>query len=41
MDLWTLGFTKVTHKDFLRTALPFGWLMVAINAFIAYVMLGR
>jgi len=31
----------VTHKDFLRTALPFGWLMVAINAFIAYVMLGR
>ena len=39
--LWTLGFTKVTHKDFLRTALPFGWLMVAINAFIAYVMLGR
>ena len=39
--LWTLGFTKVMHKDFLPTALPFGWLMVAINAFIAYVMLGR
>ena len=38
--LWTLGFTKVTHKDFLKTALPFGWLMVAINAFIAYAMLG-
>lgn len=38
--LWTLGFTKVTHKDFLKTALPWGWLMVAINALIAYVMLG-
>ncbi len=39
--LWTVGFTKVTHKDFLRTALPFGWLMVVINAFIAYFMLGQ
>ncbi len=38
--LWTLGFAKVTHKDFLKTALPFGWLMVAINALIAYAMLG-
>src|SRR2546427_1517856 len=39
--LWTLGFTKVTHRDFLWTALPFGWLMGVINAFIAYFMLGR
>jgi hypothetical protein len=31
----------VTHKDFLKTALPFGWLMVAINALIAYLVLGR
>lgn len=38
--LWTLGFTKVTHRDFLKTALPWGWLMVAVNAAIAYVMLG-
>ncbi len=38
--LWTIGYTKVSHKDFLRTALPFGWLMVAINAFIAYFMYG-
>jgi len=36
--LWTIGYTKVSHADFLKTALPWGWLMVAINAFIAYFM---
>ncbi|MCL5108460.1 MAG: hypothetical protein M1401_06290 [Chloroflexi bacterium] len=36
--LWTIGYTKVTHGQFLKTALPFGWAMVAINAFIAYFM---
>jgi H+/gluconate symporter-like permease len=36
--LWTIGYTKVTHGQFLKTALPWGWLMVAINAFLAYVM---
>ena len=36
--LWTIGYTKVTHGEFLKTALPWGWLMVAINAFLAYVM---
>ena len=30
----------VSHADFLKTALPWGWLMVAINAFIAYFMFG-
>jgi len=38
--LWTIGYTKVSHAEFLRTALPWGWLMVAINAFIAYFMFG-
>src|SRR5881628_613691 len=38
--LWTIGYTKVSHADFLKTALPFGWAMVAINAFIAYFMFG-
>lgn len=38
--LWTIGYTKVTHQQFLKTALPWGWLMVAINAFIAYFMFG-
>jgi Gnt-I system high-affinity gluconate transporter len=38
--LWTIGYTKVTHPDFLKTALPWGWLMVAVNAFIAYFMFG-
>src|SRR4029077_12291894 len=33
--LWTIGYTKVSHAEFLRTALPWGWLMVAVNAFIA------
>lgn len=38
--LWTIGYTRVSHGDFLRTALPFGCLMVLINSFIAYFMLG-
>jgi Gnt-I system high-affinity gluconate transporter len=38
--LWTIGYAKVTHGQFLRTALPFGIVMVAINSFIAYFMLG-
>jgi len=38
--LWTIGYTKVSHAEFLKTALPWGWLMVAINAFIAYFMFG-
>jgi len=36
--LWTIGYTKVTHAQFLKTALPWGWLMVAINAMLAYLM---
>jgi hypothetical protein len=39
--LWTLGYTKVTHRQFLQTALPWGWAMVAINAFLAYFMVPR
>ena len=39
--LWTIGYTKVAHPDFLKTALPWGWAMVAINALIAYFMFGR
>jgi len=37
--LWTIGYTKVSHGEFLRTALPFGCVMVLINSFIAYWML--
>jgi len=36
--LWTISYTKISHKQFLGTALPWGWLMVAINAFIAYFL---
>ena len=37
--LWTIGYTKVSHGEFLKTALPFGCLMVAVNSAIAYFML--
>jgi len=39
--LWTIGYTKVSHPDFLKTALPWGWAMVALNAFIAYFLFGH
>jgi hypothetical protein len=39
--LWTIGYTKVSHGQFLKTALPFGCLMVAVTVFIGYFMLGR
>jgi hypothetical protein len=38
--LWTIGHTKVSHGQFLKTALPFGCLMVAVNSLICYLMLG-
>ena len=37
--LWTIGYTKVSHGDFLKVALPFGMLMVAIMSFLAYAYL--
>ncbi len=37
--LWTIGYVRASHGEFLRTALPFGLLMVAINSAIAYLML--
>jgi len=37
--LWTIGYTKVPHGAFLKTALPWGCLMVAINSAICYFML--
>ena len=36
--LWTIGYTKVSHGEFLKTALPFACAMVLINCFIAYWM---
>jgi Gnt-I system high-affinity gluconate transporter len=38
--LWTIGYTKVSHGQFLKTALPFGCLMVALVSAIGYYMLG-
>jgi Gnt-I system high-affinity gluconate transporter len=36
--LWTIGYAKVPHGQFLRTALPFGCLMVAVTSAICYYM---
>lgn len=38
--LWTIGYTKISHGDFLKTALPFGCLMVFFSTLVAYWMLG-
>jgi hypothetical protein len=38
--LWTIGYTRVSHGQFLKTALPFGWLMVAVCSAICYAWLG-
>jgi Gnt-I system high-affinity gluconate transporter len=38
--LWTIGYTKVSHGQFLKTAIPFGCLMVALCSAIGYAMLG-
>ncbi|MCW5619486.1 MAG: hypothetical protein KIS79_00015 [Burkholderiales bacterium] len=39
--LWTIGYTKVPHGQFLKTALPVGCVMVAVVCMISYLMLGR
>jgi H+/gluconate symporter-like permease len=39
--LWTIGYTKVPHGQFLRTALPWGVLMVVVMSFICYSMFGQ
>ena len=39
--LWTIGYTKVSHGQFLRTALPVGCIMVAIVCMLGYFMLGH
>jgi Gnt-I system high-affinity gluconate transporter len=38
--LWTIGYTRVPHGQFLKTALPFGCLMVAVTSAICYYMFG-
>ena len=38
--LWTIGYTKVPHGQVLKTAMPFGCLMVAITSALCYWMFG-
>lgn len=38
--LWTIGYAKVPHGQFLKTAMPFGCLMVAATSAICYALFG-
>ena len=38
--LWTFGYAMVPHSQFLKTALPFGCLMVIVTSVICYYMFG-
>jgi Gnt-I system high-affinity gluconate transporter len=38
-NLWTIGYTKITHRQFLGTGLPFAWLAVIVNLLIGYAMI--
>ena len=38
--LWTIGYTKLPHGQFLKTALPFGCLMVVVTSAICYYLFG-
>ena len=37
-NLWTVGYTKVTHGQFYKAALLWGWALVAIVSLMAYFM---
>jgi len=37
--LWTIGYTKITHKQYLATGFPWAWLMVAIVTLLAYYLI--
>ena len=37
--LWTIGYTKVTHKQYLATGFPWAWLMVAVVTLLAYYII--
>jgi Mg2+/citrate symporter len=37
--LWTIGYTKITHKQYLATGFPWAWLMVAVVTLLAYYMI--
>jgi hypothetical protein len=38
--LWTIGYTRISHGEFLKTALPYGCAMIAVNSAIVYFMMG-
>jgi Mg2+/citrate symporter len=37
--LWTIGYTKITHKQYLATGFPWAWLMVVVVTLLAYYMI--
>lgn len=40
-NLWALNYSKVNVKDFMKTGLPWAWLITAINLFLVFVFFGR
>lgn len=38
-SIWTIGYTKITHRQYLSTGVPFAWLGVAISLVIGYFVL--
>lgn len=39
--VWGLNYTKVTPKEFLKTSIPVGFVIVAILSMVSYVMFGN
>ena len=37
--LWTIGYTKITHKQYLATGFLWAWLMVALVTLLAHYMI--
>lgn len=40
-NLWALNYTKVGVKDFLKSGVPWAWLISILNLAVAYLMFGR
>lgn len=38
-SIWTMGYTRITHRQYLSTGLPFAWLGVIISLIAAYFVL--
>lgn len=39
-NLWALNYSKVSVKDFLKSGIPWAWLVCILNIALAYIMFG-